>query len=372
MLPLVPLLLCCAAQAAQDTVILQPDAVILEDGSLQPGAVVLVKRDRVLAAGLSVPQPAGAALLRVRGVLAPGFVDAFTRLGLADDANESSAAVTPQLLCADSVDTEDPVWQRLLEHGITAVHLVPPPVDMGPGGNYSVNVAAGWSALAATGGGERVTDPRARQVFSLHEAPGGGALASAGPTSLPGVLEVLNRAVEAGVPGLVERGALFQVESAAAVRAASSLAQKYGCKSTWIVRGDPGSFGGELAGEVVGVPVLAEGSWQWRTPENWRRLHAAGVRIAFGSDAAGPDWNAFDALRTSAMALSRASGDPKAALAAVTGNAAALAGQSRERGRIGAGARADLVLWSGHPLDASSRVLAVMVGGRTVYTAQQP
>lgn len=364
-----------APPQSPDAVILQPDAVVMEDGSLQPGALVLLKRDRVLAVGTSVPQPAGAEVLRLHGVLAPGFVDAFTQLGLSDAANESTAAVTPGLYTADSVDRRDPVWRKLLAQGVTAVQVIPEPTDSGPGGNFAVNAVAGWSAVLAPGaadGQDLVSETQARQVFGLYDAPYNGGLANAGPVSLPGVLETLDGALAAGIPGLSEHGALFQVESAAAVRAAKERAKKEGFAAVYVARGDVGSYGGELANELVGLSALADESYSLHGLETWRRLHAAGAKVAFGSDRRSAGGSLPELLRTSAMAYARATGDPAAGLAAITRNAAALAGQGRERGRIAAGARADLVLWSGHPLDSSSRVLSVLVGGRTVYSAQQP
>lgn len=356
--------------------ILEPDAVVLEDGKAQPGLLVLVKRDRILAVGPSVPQPAGAERWRLEGVLAPGFVDAFSSLGVAGRAEENTRTLTPQLRAAETLDLADPRWRRWLAAGVTAVHVVPEPVNSG--GLWSVNVVAGWAALVEPAGSgafagpgaplAQVADPLTRQAFSLLEAAFGGRNTRAGPTSLPGALELLDGALLAGVPELAQRGALVFVDSAAAVRAARSAAQKHRFAPAWIARGDVGSYGAELSGELVGLPVLDEASYEPRALETWRRLRAAGVRIAFGSHREeGPP--PPQALRTTAMAFARATGDARAALEAVTANAAAIAGQGRDRGRIAAGARADLVLWSAHPLDASARVKSVMIGGRTVFRA---
>ena len=88
------------------------------------------------------------------------------------------------------------------------------------------------------------------------------------------------------------------------------------------------SFAGELRGELVGVGCLRESAWSVRTIETWKGLHAADVRIAFGSYG---NTREPGALRSSAMALARATGDPQAALAAVTLHPAQLAGGREER-----------------------------------------
>jgi imidazolonepropionase-like amidohydrolase len=46
-------------------------------------------------------------------------------------------------------------------------------------------------------------------------------------------------------------------------------------------------------------------------------------------------------------------------------------GIDAETGSITAGKRADLVVWSGEPLDASSRPVVVLIGGRTVMDLRE-
>lgn len=62
--------------------------------------------------------------------------------------------------------------------------------------------------------------------------------------------------------------------------------------------------------------------------------------------------------------------DPVVALEALTINPATMLGLDDRVGSLTAGKDADIVVWSGHPLDLDSRVLKVFVGGRLVYTHQ--
>ncbi len=57
------------------------------------------------------------------------------------------------------------------------------------------------------------------------------------------------------------------------------------------------------------------------------------------------------------------------ALQALSGNAARLIRLQDRIGSLDVGKQADLVVWSGHPMDLSSRVLAVMIDGRWVFEA---
>ncbi|HKB15853.1 MAG TPA: amidohydrolase family protein, partial [Planctomycetota bacterium] len=93
-------------------------------------------------------------------------------------------------------------------------------------------------------------------------------------------------------------------------------------------------------------------------------LAAAGVPIAFCTD--GPAHEP-EALRLSAALAVRAGLDPERALRALTTEAAALLGATDRVGSLEPGRDADLVVWSGNPLDLATRPLAVIVGGEIVW-----
>ncbi|MGH7151380.1 MAG: amidohydrolase family protein, partial [Planctomycetota bacterium] len=93
-------------------------------------------------------------------------------------------------------------------------------------------------------------------------------------------------------------------------------------------------------------------------------LAGAGVPIAFCTD--GPAHEP-EALRLSAALAVRAGLDPERALRALTVDAAALLGATDRMGSLEPGRDADLVVWSGNPLDLGTRPLAVIVGGEIVW-----
>jgi len=333
----------------QEPLVLHADAVLRPDGSLLADGRVLLRGDTILAVGLSVPMPAGVRVLRLHGVLAPGFVDAFTSGGTVQPLREDSRRLTPALRAGDAVDPEADFWGEALAHGITAALVVPDPV----------RVVAGRAAPVPTA----APAPAGEGPVVLSLAPSSFRDEVLGPTSLPGGLALL-RGWLAALDGRPREGFLVWLEDAPGARAALALLGEGTVPAGFLLLGDPGAYGGLLAGRRAGLRAPGMAGLDSRTLETWRRLHAAGVRLAFGT-AGGPP----AALRESAMALARATGDPAGALAAVTSTAADLAGLGRRHGRLAPGARADLVLWSAHPLDAGARVLGVMVGGRTVHTA---
>jgi imidazolonepropionase-like amidohydrolase len=74
-----------------------------------------------------------------------------------------------------------------------------------------------------------------------------------------------------------------------------------------------------------------------------------------------------ESLIRQAMMAVRYGLPPDEALRAVTTSAARLLGLGDDFGVLKSGAGADLVVWSGDPLNAASRVRAVIVGGEVVY-----
>ena len=100
------------------------------------------------------------------------------------------------------------------------------------------------------------------------------------------------------------------------------------------------------------------------TLENAARLHAAGVRVSF-SQAGDASHNARKMRQLAGNAV--ANGLPwEAALAGLTSVPAAAAGVAGELGTIAIGQRADLVLWSGDPLDVANVAQQVWMDGRAI------
>ncbi|MEE4175696.1 MAG: amidohydrolase family protein, partial [Xanthomonadales bacterium] len=106
-------------------------------------------------------------------------------------------------------------------------------------------------------------------------------------------------------------------------------------------------FGGDLPGFRLKTAL-----------ENVRRLHAGGVRLLAGSDAPNPGTAQGVSLHRELQLLVRAGLEEHEALAAATVGPAETFGLEG-RGRIAEGARADLVLVEGNPLEDISRTLAI-------------
>lgn len=337
----------------QDAVILQPDAIVNAEGSLQEGISVVVRDGRIVEISAQ-PKTAGTKV-RLAGVLAPGMIDAFSGRGADRLLTEQSFQTTPDLLAVDGLQLSSPVWESLMARGVTSVHITPD----------ATNVVAGWGALVATAGKERVIEGKTRMIGSLVQSAVNDN--RVGPSSLAGAVEVLEAAFANGAAKEYRNNMWFFVESAESARAMETLtADLKDSNNHAILMGEVGSFGGAFSGQLVGLPTMSYGALA-RRAATWKLMHKADVRFAFGTRAGNSEW---DSLRTSAMALSRFTGSASAAWASVTSNPAEMLGMESEVGSLKVGARADLVLWTGHPLDATASVTTVFIDGGTVYRAQ--
>ncbi|MDP7061457.1 MAG: amidohydrolase family protein [Planctomycetota bacterium] len=354
------LLLGCApaSMPAQQTTILRPDAIVAEDGSLQEGMAVVIKDGKIVEVAAS-PMATGTEV-QLDGVLAPGMVDCFSGRGADRFLTEQSEASTPDLLAVDGLDMDHPAWQALLERGVTTVHITPDPT----------NVLAGWGTVVSAAGEsrkERLLQQTSHQIASLLQSSVSDN--RIGPTSMAGAIERLNQSIaKVGIESL-DNSAWFFVENSEGVSAAKEIMDSAKTHQFRLVLwGEVADYGGVAAGQLVGIPTFGNGAVA-RHAETWKRMAKAGTSFAFGSRGGSGEWNS---LRTSAMTLSRFLGNPGAAWAAVSSNPAKMLGMDDQIGSLRAGQRADLVLWSAHPLDASAAVQSVLIGGDTVYRAPAP
>jgi len=160
----------------------------------------------------------------------------------------------------------------------------------------------------------------------------------------------------------------FGVDRASDIRQVLSFAQRHGAR--------PVIVGGAQAWQVAGllaqakVPVVLDplvnlpGSFDQlgASLENAARLHRAGVRIAFTYFNDGTH-NARKVRQAAGNAV--ANGLPwEAGLAAITANPAEIFGLGAGQGRIAPGQVADLVLWSGDPLEVTTVAEQVWIDGR--------
>lgn len=324
-------------------------------------------------------------------LLLPGFVDAHCHLGLfpdgqdydGSDSNELTDPVTPQLRAIDALYPQDNTFREAREGGVTTVLT-------GPG---SGNVIAGQFAAVKTAGrwiDKMVLKAPAAMKFALGENPRGvyGARKQSPMTRMAAaalIRETLHKAqryaraldegkqpeydakLEALLP--VVRGDLpahFHVHRADDIATAVRIGEEFRLDYR-LIHATEGYLVADILAEkgvqVIAGPVLTDRSKPELanlTVENPARLAAAGCRVAICTDH--PEIP-IQYLPLEAALCVRQGFDRRAALRAITLDAAEIAGVAHRVGSIAVGKDADLVLWGGHPFDTGSQALGVWIDG---------
>jgi hypothetical protein len=363
-------------------------------GTLERGDV-LVRGGRIAAVGAALDAPAGATVVEANGrPLTPGLFGGLTALGLEEvsleaatvDSAYAPGAQTPPLALEWRPEfdatlaynpREAPVGVARVE-GITFTVLAPGALA---GGSF----VAGQGAAVTLDGRFDAVQPASRSLFvnigssSLGLAGGSRAaqymlleqaLREAKPATplRDGDYALLTPAGREALARYAAGGrVVFRVERAADIRQVLALSAKHGLKPVIAGGAEAWVVAGELA--RANVPVLLDalvnlpGDFDQIGArfDNAAILDKAGVRIAF-SQAGDATHNARKIRQLAGNAV--AHGLPwDTALAALTRVPADVFGLP-QHGRIEAGASADLVLWSGDPLEVTSAADAVWIAGR--------
>ncbi len=366
---LLAMTLALATSAAGQSVIIQTGAYIDERGELTKSAGVVIADGLITQLGGDLPRDA-----RIdsypRAVLCPGLIDCQGALGVSGGLSERRHAVQPRVNARDAFNKYSTQLAAALEAGVTSFALAPD----------DQNLVGGRIAICQTSG------PDGKPYVLTDQGPLKLSLSPAAfkrdrePTSRGGALgmlrESLTRAKRSSADlannplGAFANGkltGLVAVPSGADVYSLLYLAGELELQVIPIHTLDARQVAEQLAGQVPGVIVGPLGLYSSRretmAPGLFER-HQVPVAIAGGL----PGQSA-DSLRVGAAMAAREGLSPAAARRAITTVPARLLGMDKQIGVIKTGNRADLVVFSGDPLDLRSRVLAVYVGGRRVFQA---
>lgn len=359
---------------------------------------ILVVNGRIAAVGAKVSIPRDATVIDAAGkTVTPGLYAVGTNLGVVEvdqveetnDNSSSSQSISASFDISHGIDPQSFVIPVARNGGITRA-VVTPVNGEGEGREL---LFAGQAAIATLdAGSDPLVKSRVAMVLALGEAGTGtvGGSRGAAIVALKADIEDVkwfsrNRGnynsgatrelrlsrpdLEALVPVVQGRMKLMvMVHKSADIREVIRLARQH--------RLDIVIAGGEEAWEVADelararIPVILNpttnlpGSFETRdaTMDNAARLAKAGVLIAFANGDGGH--RAPEARYNAGNAV--AHGLPHAdAIAALTSNPARIFGEAGKVGTIERGQQADLVVWSGDPLEPLSEATAVIINGRT-------
>ena len=370
----------------------------------EKGAVLIGDDGKIAAIGSEseVHIPEDAEKVDASGkVITPGFIDAHTHVGIGElavgregaDINESSDPITPQVRAIDATYPGDLAFADALGAGVTAVNVMP----------GSGNVIGGLAVLLKTHG-TRIDDMVVKHPTGLKAAMGENPKKSHGDKKMP--------ATRLGIAALMREN-LVKASNYLARRDASEL------------ENDPTKpFERDLKMEVIGMVLRKEIPMRWHAHRSDDILTALRIRDEFGFDmvldhateahlladelvkrnipaVVGPTLTAkykvelkqrtlvtpgvlvragvkvalttdhhvvaVQYLRISLILAVREGLDRDYALRLVTINPAEIMGVGDRIGSLAPGKDADLVVWSGDPLDIYQRPEQVYVDGKRVY-----
>jgi hypothetical protein len=308
-------------------------------------------------------------------VLSSGMVVAHSWFGAEGENNDPTRSVLAEARVVYAFRPEHSAFHEALEQGITSMVLPPTGQNLAGGRpawsrpralvlKQEAHLALSFSKEALGQGVQQFfflfsADAREALLADGLEETGGNQNGGRIPTSYAGSMAALEELIQAkdGVFARARAGeipVLLEAWDRNEVARAVAFAEKHHLHGA--VRGAPlaGDLTAELKESGLGV-VLGpfDAGEPSRTLEGAGILARAGVPLAFslGSSDIDPSVARFQAAMALAAGL-----EPAAAWKALSSDAARIAGVADRVGRIERGLDADLVLWSGEPLDLSSKV----------------
>lgn len=388
------------ASAATIAIVHGKVATIANSVPIENGTVV-IDGDRIVAVGANIAVPEGARVIDAKGGwVTPGLFAAYSQIGIVEvdavrQTNDTKADKSPYSAAIDAAMAFNPLTTAIAVtrvKGVTRAAIVP---DTGS------DIFGGQGFIANLSGSVGSIDRR--QAFQFIEmGEGGAALAGGSRGALYARLadafaeaaayarnpagygfgrdkgSLLTKADAAALVKVVNGSqmVIVKVDRASDIRQVLGLKRQYpamrpillGAAEGWTVAADIAA---------AGVPVLATVTTNLperfetlaATQSNAGRMIRAGVKVAIVSLGSSPGFDArlMPQQAGNLMAQDRIPGGVTVshaeALAAMTRVPAEIYGLGGELGTIETGKRADVVVWSGDPIELSSAPTAVFIDG---------
>jgi hypothetical protein len=377
--------------AAQDILIRGATVHTATSKGTLSGADVLIRDGKIHSVGSGL-SAAGAATVDAKGrALTPGMFAGLTTIGIQEVQAEATTDDSALGLGAPAYEMQ---WRP--EFDVTVAYngrSVLVPVTRIEGMTWTVlapstaetgNFLAGQGAAVTLDGRQDAVLDGSRSLFinlgGQLNSQSGGSRAAQWMLLEQAVHETRSRASgdktlmhplgrEVFARYLAGGRVVFNVDRASDILQTIAFAKRYGIKPVIVGGAEAWIVADDLA--AAKVPVVLDALVNLPNTfdsigarlDNAALLHKAGVKIAFTHFS--ESHNARKVRQVAGNAA--AHGLPKdVALAALTSNAADIFGLGTSRGRIAAGQVADVVLWSGDPLEVTSVAEQVWIAGRAI------
>jgi imidazolonepropionase-like amidohydrolase len=393
--------------AGENQAVVIKDATILTmtHGTIEDGTVV-IENGKIAAVGKSVPSPPGAEVIDAHGeYVLPGLVDPHSHLGVYSmpavransDGNEMTGDIEAQVRSEDAINTDDPEIARAVSAGVTTVQVLP-----GSGNNIG-----GWATIIKLNGGMTLDDikvagapPSMKWAWGENPKRVYGGKGQA-PSTLMGEAAVVRQKLydaqnytakwkaweDGGRKGAPPERNL-QLEALADVLAGKvrlnihsyqvnhfetlfRIADEFHFKIAALHHAlDAYMIAPEIARRHIGVVTFAD-AWGFKVeaidaiPQNAYLLWKSGVLVSLHTD--NPVIEERNYIEQAAIVNHYGTPD-EAALQMVTINPAKILGIDNRVGSIDPGKDADLAVWTGNPLELTSKADKVFIDGNLTYT----
>lgn len=373
------------------------------DGITIPNGYVAVSGSKIAQVGPMEEAPdhwEGETLDAQGGHIMPGFIDAHCHLGMfgdglgfeGDDGNEATDPCTPNLRAIDAINPQDRCFEEARSAGVTTVITGPGSANPISGQLAAIKTAGRWvdeMVVKAPIAMKLALGENPKTVYNdRHEGPmtrmATAAIIRENLAKAVEYAEKLDRAeededeekpdydakLEALLP--VVRGELpvhIHAHRADDIATGIRIAKEFGLKCV-IVHGTEGHLIPDLLAQedipVITGPILGDRSKPElvnMTSETPAVLTLHGINAAICTDHPEVPIQYLPLCATLAV---KAGMIPESALAAITIRPAQIAGIADRVGSLTPGKDADIVVMSGHPVNALSRVRAVFIEGKLV------
>ena len=393
-LALVALVLTVSARAPADVTAYKAAKILTGKGAPIDNGVILVENGKISEIGSGIKIPTDAKVVDLGGAtVMPGLVDANLLLWLDGMDNEEGREVTPDFRVLDGLNPRGRDLQRAVQTGVTTAFI-------GPGNK---NVIGGIASVIKTHGAslkEMIVREEAALKACVGSGPSSGNYPPRGgppmnvyarrPTTRMGVTwefrkafldvgkiagerpgkadagrDILARALARQLPVRIAATRSFDIESAL------KLAEEFNLSIVFEECEEAYRYTSLLA--KLKIPVVLRPTFQpgriWATDGaelrygTFATLASAGIPTALLTGGAREDESL---LQMAALAV-RYGATPEQALRAVTLTPAEILGVADRVGSLEKGKDADFAVLTGDPLDVTSRIDRVVVGGRTAF-----
>lgn len=393
------LALSAAATQAQ-TIAITGGKVYPVSGPVIEGGTVLLRDGKIVAVGRDVSIPADAQRVDATGkVVTPGLVNAATELGLSEigavsttreyGAPNNENGIAAAFMPWEGLNPTSMLLAPAREAGVTTVMVAPQGglvsgqaavVHLVPGSAREMILRSPVGMVATLGPGRGQNGgSRAETIMKLREVLDDARTyrthradfdrAQLRPLSASRLdLEALLPVLDGKVPMIIE------AEKSSDIEAAMTLAKDFGFRMILAGGAEAWMVADKLA--AAKIPVLTGAMNNIPTSfatlgqrqENAGLLQKAGVQVSVIGNAGGGDEEAFNVrnIRFEAGNAVAYGMDWDAALRSITLTPAETFGVADRVGSLAPGRSADVVVWSGDPLEFATEPVHVFIAGREV------